>query len=243
MSSITAKRVIINLGDLQLEVFEIDGEYRLSKKQVFESVGIVTKDTPRWFKTRNLEPLPSIRLKYTSDTTRGTIDSIGIPDTIKVWHYIGTKENNELALNLVLACAIESIERRADAQFGIDRTEEERNQRIAARLKGKVTRRTLTDAIKEWYERNPNGSSRPQHAMYAVTTNKIYQVLWGKTAIEIESLLGCERNKSRDFMTTECLQVLDRAEHRVMEFIDDDNIKPIDAVELSGLRKSRVPLI
>jgi hypothetical protein len=108
---------------------------------------------------------------------------------------------------------------------------------------GKVTRRTLTDAIKDWYIRNPNGSSRPQHVMYAVTTNKIYQILWGKTALEIEALLGCERNKSRDFMSVECLQALDRAEHRVMEFIDDDNIKPVDTVELSGLRKSRTPLI
>jgi hypothetical protein len=111
------------------------------------------------------------------------------------------------------------------------------------RLAGKVTRRTLTDAIKDWYIRNPNGSSRPQHVMYAQTTNKIYQVLWDKTALEIEALLRCERNKSRDFMSVECLQVLDRAEHRVMEYIDDDNIKPVDAVELSGLRKSRVPLI
>jgi hypothetical protein len=108
---------------------------------------------------------------------------------------------------------------------------------------GKITRRTLTDAIKDWYIRNPNGSSRPQHVMYAVTTNKIYQTLWNKTALEIEALLGCERNNSRDFMNAECLQVLDRAEYRVMEYIDDDNIKPVDAVELSGLRKSRTPLI
>jgi hypothetical protein len=114
---------------------------------------------------------------------------------------------------------------------------------IEVRKAGKVTRRTLTDAIKDWYIRNPDGSSRPQHVMYAVTTNKIYQVLWNKTALEIEALLGCERNKSRDFMSVECLQVLDRAEHRVMEFIDNDNIKPVDAVELSGLRKSRVPLV
>ena len=35
------------------------------------------------------------------------------------------------------------------------------------RAAGKVTRRKLTDAIRDWYIRNPNGTSRPQHAMYA----------------------------------------------------------------------------
>jgi hypothetical protein len=45
------------------------------------------------------------------------------------------------------------------------------------RAAGKATRRTLTDAIKDWYTNNPNSTAYPQSAMYANTTNAIYQAL------------------------------------------------------------------
>lgn len=108
---------------------------------------------------------------------------------------------------------------------------------------GKASRRALTDSIKDWYDRNPDATSRPIHAMYAHTTNGIYQALWGKTAVEIEAILGCNRNESRNYMTAGCLKVLDRAEARVCEFIDDDNIKPVDAVLAANLKRTKQPLV
>jgi hypothetical protein len=53
---------------------------------------------------------------------------------------------------------------------------------------GKVTRLKLTDAIQSWYERNPNGTTRPAHAMYAQTTDNIYKALWNKTAKQLAHL-------------------------------------------------------
>lgn len=110
------------------------------------------------------------------------------------------------------------------------------------RAEGKVTRRTLTDAIKDWYINNSDSTTYPQSAMYANTTNAIYQALWGMTALEIESRLGCDRNQLRSHLSEACLKDLERAEHRVMEFVDDDKIKPVDAVLAADLRKSRVEL-
>ncbi|MEG3878648.1 KilA-N domain-containing protein [Microcoleus sp. herbarium7] len=110
------------------------------------------------------------------------------------------------------------------------------------RADGKVTRRTLTDAIRDWYIKNPNATTCPQHSMYANTTNAIYQALWGMTALEIEGLLGCERNQLRNHISKACLKDLERAECRVMEFIDYDSIKPIDAVFAADVRKSRARL-
>lgn len=110
------------------------------------------------------------------------------------------------------------------------------------RTAGKVTRRTLTDAIRDWYINNPNATICPQHSMYANTTNAIYQALWGMTALEIEALLGCERNQLRNHISEACLKILERAECRVMEFIDYDSIKPIDAVFAANIRKSSVGL-
>ena len=110
------------------------------------------------------------------------------------------------------------------------------------RTAGKVTRRTLTDAIKDWCANNLGLTAYLQSAMYANTTNAIYQALWGMTALEIESWLGCDRNQLRSNLFETCLKDLERAEHRVMEFIDDDNIKPVGAVLAADLRKSRVEL-
>lgn len=89
---------------------------------------------------------------------------------------------------------------------------------------GKITRRTLTDAIKDWFERNPNA---------------VYQALWGLIASELEKLLGCERHQSRDYMDSTSLKLLDRAEANVCDFIDMDNIKPVDAVPLANIRKAK----
>ena len=115
----------------------------------------------------------------------------------------------------------------------------DRWQKIRA---GKVTRRTLTDAIRDWYIDNPNSTTCPQHLMYANTTNAVYLALWGMTALEIEAKLGCDRNQLRNHLSEACWKDLERAECRVMEFIDDDNIKPVDAVSAAAVRKSRFKL-
>lgn len=113
---------------------------------------------------------------------------------------------------------------------------------LKVRTEGKETRRSLTDAIQDWLARNE--SSALPHAHYASCTNQIYQALWGMDAIEIESLFNCPRNKSRDYMSAKALRVLERAEDRVIEFIDLDNLHPMkQAVEAAQLRPSRVELV
>ncbi|BAY20740.1 KilA domain-containing protein [Calothrix sp. NIES-2100] len=97
----------------------------------------------------------------------------------------------------------------------------------------------LTDAIRDWYQRNPGATSRPIHAMYAVTTNAIYQALWNVDAKNLEQFLGCSRNESRDHIDANSLRTLERAEARVAEFIDEDNIKPIEAVTAANIKKAK----
>ena len=110
------------------------------------------------------------------------------------------------------------------------------------RATGKATRRTLTDAIKDWYTDNPDSTAYPQSAIYANTTNAIYRALWDMTALEIEARLGCDRNQLRSYLSEACLKILERAEYRVMEFIDDDSINPVNAVLAANLKKSKVGL-
>lgn len=101
----------------------------------------------------------------------------------------------------------------------------------------KVTRRLLTDAIKDWYIRNPGATSRPQHVMFAHVTNAIYQKLWGVNAEDLESYFGCPKTKSRDYLNAQDLKILEFAEFSVLDYIDEDNIKPIDAVQMANIRR------
>lgn len=104
---------------------------------------------------------------------------------------------------------------------------------------GKVTRLKLTDAIQAWYERNPNGTTRPAHAMYAQTTDNIYKALWQMNAKQLEEFFGCDRHEVRNVIDSESLAILERAEDRVIEFIEDDNIKPVDAVTVANIRAKK----
>ena len=113
---------------------------------------------------------------------------------------------------------------------------------LKIRLAGIATRRSFTDAIKDWYERNPGGTSRPIGGMIATVTNDTYKALWGMDAKQIENVLGCNRNQLRNHLSGDCLKVLDRAEARVIEFIDDDNIKPSEAVAIANIKKTKVKI-
>jgi hypothetical protein len=104
----------------------------------------------------------------------------------------------------------------------------------------KVTRRTLTDAIKDWYDRNPGETSKEPWLMYALVTNAIYQKLWGMDALQIESVIGCKRNKSRDYLSVESLKDLEIAESNVADYIDEDNIHPLEAVKLANIRRRKL---
>lgn len=110
-----------------------------------------------------------------------------------------------------------------------------------ARIIGKSARRSLTDACKDWYTRNPNSSSRPLAVMIAQSTNLVYQALWGMDAMQLEEHLGCGRHESRDHLSARDLKTLDAAEERVAGYIDQDNLKPVDAVPIARLLKSKQP--
>jgi hypothetical protein len=126
--------------------------------------------------------------------------------------------------------------------FNIEFGKQERQNWLKNRATGIIARRTLTDSIKDWYERNPGVTSRPYCAMFSVTTNAIYQALWGMDASQLEKTLSCGKTESRDYMDADSLKYLEYAEARVSEFIDDD-IKPNDAVLTANIKPRKVPTV
>ena len=98
------------------------------------------------------------------------------------------------------------------------------------RQHGKETRRTLTDAIAAYLKRHPELGEDYRNNVWWLTTNAMYQAVFGLNATDLEQLLECERHKSRDYLDQKCLMAVDRAEAGICQLIDNRDIEPSEAV-------------
>lgn len=140
--TVKAKREVILLGNLQLNVFQLpNGTYLLSQTQTADSIAEDEISVRRFLKSDSPEALPYKGFtpdKLAVEGTKTRINGIPIPLAVAYW----TKEaasGNSVAARLLGACAIESIERRADKAFGVSRTEDHYNERFAKAFESFVT--------------------------------------------------------------------------------------------------------
>lgn len=130
---VKARRRTIYLGDKPLEVFQLaSGEYRLSQTQVAEAIEKDESSFRKFLGSEAVEALPYKDFdsgKLPVEDSNRPINPTPIDLAIAYW----TKEartQNQIAVSLLSACAKETIERRADKAFGIQRTEAEYNFRF-----------------------------------------------------------------------------------------------------------------
>lgn len=252
MSTIKYLRAVIKLGSLSLEVFQSpNGSYRLSQTQILQAI-CVDKSWISKVTKRGDESLKALRGNGFTGVTesvsiplssggKSTAKTLSVDDAVLIWGYFASQGNQE-AVALIVACAIEAIERRADAAFNVQRDEEERNARLEARRKGIVTRRELTDAIQDYLERSEASENAAKWA-YSNATNAMYRAVFGMTATELEAFLSCTRNASRDFLAMNSLRAIDFAENFICRLIDDRAMEPMEAVrfavEIAGIKVSQ----
>ena len=145
-----------------------DGSYNLAGRNVTDAIGEVNTNLMRFFSVKSLKDLPGIdpSLMQVKAKTGESFIPVAIADATKYWRD-RSKKGNVIADAIIDAVLIEAIERRADAAFGVQRSEEERNQRFKARVDGIATRRTLTDAIKDFISTHPELSDNAIKFMYS----------------------------------------------------------------------------
>ena len=134
-----AKRATLNLGDRELEVFQLgDGSYQLSQAQVARAINQGRQNASRFLKSKWLESLPGIDytrpenplIEVENDGPGGSrIYPISLELAGIYWYY-QAKRGNKDAEALVIGCLIDSLLRRADQAFGVIRTEADYNQRL-----------------------------------------------------------------------------------------------------------------
>lgn len=199
---VKAKIASILLGKETILVLQMpDGSYCLSRTNVAKSVGKTRQSIANFLNGSSPEALPYKNfkpLKVKVERKRALEDAIPISLATAYWRYLD-KKNVVEASALVDACMFESIERRADKAFGVNQTEEERNEKFAVRvddyvLKNAIPWNTKLNGAKPftvefyehlyrirggiWQKRNPNSSQRP--ACVGAWTNKfVYDLFPG----------------------------------------------------------------
>ena len=131
---IKAKKATITVGTFTLSVFQLpDGSYRLSQTEVSNTVFTDETNFRDFLASNSPEALPYKGFKFGKVKAKGEkgrpANAIPVSLAVAFWIKQGIS-GNEKAVRLLGACAVETIERRADKAFGVHRTEEEYNQRF-----------------------------------------------------------------------------------------------------------------
>jgi hypothetical protein len=232
--TIKAERVVIELGSSPINVYQLpDGSYRLSGRNVTDAIEEDDKTLPRFYGVKSLKDLPGACLesgKISAGKEGSPFIPVEIKDAAVYWGHCSQK-GNALASAILVACAIESIERRADKAFGKTRSEEEYNDRMKARIEGMVVRRSLCDVIKEYILRHPELSENTTKWLYKNTTDAIYKAIFDRTKKKLaEDLKAEDPKKFRNSLNAKELKEVERMEETVMRLIEDCDTHPLEAV-------------
>jgi hypothetical protein len=152
-----AKRATVLIGDLEVDGFQMpDGSYRMSQAGTAEAVGLGRQNVSDFLRSKAIKGL--LGEGYTgqisqvevesADQARGQtrINALPIEAVNAYWHW-QSHRGNKRALALCMALSAETLERRFDAAFAIERSETERNTLLAQRLQADL--QELGDAYAE----------------------------------------------------------------------------------------------
>ena len=233
MSTIKAIRATIKLGDIQIDGYQLpDGIYKVSTQTFKETLNsLIGNSTGKKYLKPILGASKSIVENVKIEGYNRSITMYGL-DTFSEVVAAYAQLGNQRAIAILVACMSESLERRFDHAFGVQRTEEERNDRLIARLKGKEARRTLTDVIQDWLASHPEASENTRRFVYANCSDCLNKVVLGYKSKKAKELLGIPQDSLlRDAVPRKALTEIEAVERLATILIDDDDIEPLEAVK------------
>jgi hypothetical protein len=138
-----ATRTMIPIASLQVEGFMLpDGSYVMSQTQAAAIVGLGVQNASDFLRSKALKSLlgegytaQTSEIEPDSDQGRGGGRIVALPlEIVGAYWTWQSHRGNKKALALTIALITETLERRFDAAFQVDRTETERNDRLTQRL-------------------------------------------------------------------------------------------------------------
>ena len=142
-----AKRATVAIGSLSIAGFQMpDGSYRMSQTQAAECIGKPEINARRFLDSRGIKALRGEG--YTPDTIevdspeqgRGQTRFNALPlDVVSAYWLWEASKGNQQAIALCYALMAETLERRFDNAFGVERSESDREALLAQRLQADLS--------------------------------------------------------------------------------------------------------
>ena len=137
-----AQRSTVQIGAIAVEGFMLsDGSYRMSQSQAAECVSKPEINARRFLDSRGIKALrgegytPDTIEVESSDQGRGQTRFNALPlDVVSAYWLWESSKGNPQALALCYALMTETLERRFDTAFGVERSEQDRDKRLASTL-------------------------------------------------------------------------------------------------------------
>jgi len=150
-----AKRATVEIGQQPVDGFQMpDGSYRMSQTQAAECVGKPQRNAGRFLESKGIKALRGEG--YTPDSIevdapeqgRGQARFNALPlDVVSAYWLWEASKGNQQAIALCYALMTETLERRFDAAFGVERSDRDRDALLAQRLQADLS--ALGDAYAE----------------------------------------------------------------------------------------------
>ena len=146
-----AQRATVQIGPLSVDGFQMpDGSYRMSQAGAAECIGTTPQNASNFLRSKAFKALQSgestdqtfevIEVESSQQATGGTrINAVSLDVVWAFWLYQCFRGNKQ-AYNLLAALGLETLERRFDAAFGVERSEADRNAILAQRLQADLSR-------------------------------------------------------------------------------------------------------
>ncbi|MEA5448547.1 hypothetical protein VB780_08230 [Leptolyngbya sp. CCNP1308] len=144
-----AKRATVAIGTLSVDGFQMpDGSYRMSITGAAESVSLTVSNASDFLRSKAIKALlgndstpriSEVEVESNDQLTGQTrIRALPLDVVIVYWNWQSHRGNKQ-ALQLCIALATETLERRFDAAFGVERSESDRDALLTQRLQSDLS--------------------------------------------------------------------------------------------------------
>ena len=144
-------------------------------------------------------------------------------------------KGNKIALAIAEASVTTTLEQAFDIAFDNKQKLEQYQAKQQARVQGKITRRTLTNSIRDYVTANSDDlSDNYKKFIYNNCTDAVNRIVFGRSAKKLKEAWDCK--DVRAAMTIEELMIVDSVERLAITLIDDQSFEPQTAIKEAGNR-------
>nr|WP_026731319.1 hypothetical protein [Fischerella sp. PCC 9605] len=228
----------VPIGSVAIEgLMDEEGNYYVAAPQLAGEFSLLKNNATREVKVLLGKDFQFVKLK--TELNSNAVNAIPLTEFERLLFELALK-GNEKAIEFSRMLVGLSLHQLFSDAFGVKFEQEERQLWLQARLEGKATRRSESDAIKDYWWRHPDMNEGETKWIYKNVTDTLYRGCLGADAKHLKQQKNCQN--LRDCLESDQLRLLDHAESYLTQLIDVRDMHPMvaakEVVELYAPKKA-----